>query len=476
MINKIKSSALFQKFLSFSVGGWIALLLGFVSTPITTRLFNPDELGKASMYNLAINVLMIIMVLGADQAYVRFFYEEEEEKRHILLRKCISFPISILFASIPFIFIFRSQFSEFLFSESLLLFPIFAIVGIALLIFQRFSLLVVRMEQKGKVFSVIQVLMKFSTICFTLLFFSINGSNFRAIIGAQIAMLFVTSAIAFWHGREHWKLILTAGDNIHTTKSIINYGLPLVFTAIIMWLFQSFDRVAIKTFSNFDELGIYVAAFRIVVILNMLQMSFTTFWAPVAYEKYEKEPNNTAFFKKINIIVTVSMLTIGVISVMGKEIISLIVGEKYRSASQIMPFLIFMPVMYTISETTGIGIGFKKKTKYSLIISIVICIFNIVGNFFLVPLLGGKGAAISTGLSYVLFLLLRTFVGVKLFYIDFHFKRLFLVVFMLIAYTTYSSFTPWSLIDTLYGFIVIVSILTLYFSPIKKVIKGKEPL
>ncbi len=87
MINKIKSNPLLKKFLAFSVGGWIALLIGLISTPITTRIFSPEELGKASMFNLAINVSMMLLLFGTDQAYVRFFYEEKHKYMSCSVKK-----------------------------------------------------------------------------------------------------------------------------------------------------------------------------------------------------------------------------------------------------------------------------------------------------------------------------------------------------------------------------------------------------
>lgn len=44
-----------------------------------------------------------------------------------------------------------------------------------------------------------------------------------------------------------------------------------------------------------------------------------------------------------------------------------------------------MPLMYTLSETTVIGINFQKKPKWHSIIAVVSWVTNIIGNFYLVP-------------------------------------------------------------------------------------------
>ena len=473
MLSFLKSNPLLKKFLSFSFGSWIALVIGFISTPITTRLFSPEQLGKASMFNLAINVIMIFLVFGTDQAYVRFYYEEKEENRHLLLRNSISVPLLILGVITPFIFLFEKDISQFLFGEQLPFIGLYLVIGILFMLLQRFAVLVIRMKQQGKLFSYLQIAMKVVTLLFSVLFFLINGDNYKTVIWAQLVMLTSIALIALWYGRDQWRIDFSKRKITHTIKDIFKYSTPLVFTTLVMWLFQSFDRIAIKQFSDFTELGIYVAAFRVVVILNIIQTSFTTFWAPVSYEQYEKDPINTWFYERMHIIIAFAMLIVGTISIMGKDLITLLVGEKYRAASLIMPFLIFMPIMYTISETTVLGIGFMKKTKWSLIISIIVCMVNIGGNYWLVPILGGKGAAISTGGSYILFLYLRTFIGLRYYKVNFHLMRLTIAIATLVGYAGYSTMVEWGWWNALFGIVVLSIIGGLYYKPMMKVIQDK---
>ena len=44
-----------------------------------------------------------------------------------------------------------------------------------------------------------------------------------------------------------------------------------------------------------------------------------------------------------------------------KDLLVLLLGEDYRGASVMIPFLCLSPIMLTISDTTVIGITFSKK-------------------------------------------------------------------------------------------------------------------
>lgn len=65
---------LFKKLMQFSVGSVIVLILGFISQPIITRIISPVEMGKFSVFNTILSLLMVFIIMGLDQAYGRFFY------------------------------------------------------------------------------------------------------------------------------------------------------------------------------------------------------------------------------------------------------------------------------------------------------------------------------------------------------------------------------------------------------------------
>jgi O-antigen/teichoic acid export membrane protein len=66
------------------------------------------------------------------------------------------------------------------------------------------------------------------------------------------------------------------------------------------------------------------------------------------------------------------------------------------------------PLLYTLSETTVIGIGISKKTSFALVASVLAFLLNFVLSYLLIPIYGSKGAAASTCLSFLLFFVLRT--------------------------------------------------------------------
>lgn len=108
-----------------------------------------------------------------------------------------------------------------------------------------------------------------------------------------------------------------------------------------------------------------------------------------------------------------------------------------------------------------------KKSGAHIIITLVSCITNIIGNIILVPKLGCQGAAISTGVSYIVFFTMRTLIANRYFYIDFKLGSFYFVTFLSVLYALYNSFNSFN-IFTVVGYLVcIVFVMILYWSDVK---------
>ena len=118
--------------------------------------------------------------------------------------------------------------------------------------------------------------------------------------------------------------------------------------------------------------------------------------------------------------------------------------------------------MYTISETTCSGIGISKKSYLNIYVSIGACIVNFIGNTILVPKLGCQGAAISTGISYIVFFVLRTYFSNKYYYIDYALKRFAFVTFIALVYAMHCTFNAFGLFSILGYFVSVITLVILY--------------
>ena len=192
---------------------------------------------------------------------------------------------------------------------------------------------------------------------------------------------------------------------------------------------------------------------------------------PAAVEHYEKKTEDTTFYQKGNAVISVLMLCFGAAVVLFKDLFVLLLGSEYQEAAKIVPFLMFEPIMYTISETTATGIVVRKKSQYQVMVAAGACIVNFFGNWILTPLMGPQGAAISTGISYIVFWGLRTYLSNKVFYVDYKLKRFYISVALLLGYSWYASFHSFSCVYVIIFFAVTGTISVFYWGSICDLLK-----
>lgn len=435
---------LLKTFIKYATGSMFALLAGLITTPILTRLISTEEMGKYSMFITIGSLFASILYLGLDQSYVRFYNDESKESQVALLDKCLKYPMVATAIVAAFSIVFYKTLSNIIIGYgSIVLVVVFDFYLFGLVI-DRFWLLKIRMNQKASAYSLLNVIRKLAYLFIAVvLYFTLFGdSSWSLIVSVSLAEAILVLGCRFSE-RGNWR----KGSNKIATKitDLFKYGFPFIFSTTVTLIFHSTDKLMLNAMTDYNQVGLYSGAQNIVNLLTQVQTVFTTFWMPVAYEHYAKKPADKGFFIKINKIVSYGMLLIAILLLCTKDIVVLFLGKKYRDAVYVFPFLAFMPIMYTVSESTVMGINFMKKSSYHVWISLISALTNVCGNYFLIKYFGAKGAAISTGLSYMVFFIARTVLANRVYRINFALGRFFIssvVVYMLAIIASFMNVTP----------------------------------
>ena len=390
---------LFKKFLEFALGNGIVIILSLISSAIVTRLIGPGEKGKADLFVTYTSLLVLVLTMGIDQAFIRYYNDEKAGNRGGLLKRSVKLPIILSTAIAAICIVFYKPLSNYMVNEISLLLIILFGLNIIISIISNFAVINIRMKQKAKTYSLVSASNKLSYIGVLYLFYYKHNDNYITVVMTTVFANLIMLIFAVLIEYKDWFKI---NKKIKLNTSITDlrrYGTPFILSMGLTWIFQSADKISLQHLSTEEQIGLYGGAMTIVQILNAVQGVFTTFWTPVAYERYSTNPEDTKFFTKINELVSFSMLILASGLMVFKDIIVLFLGSDYREARYIFPFLVLMPIMYTISETTVLGVNFKKQTKNHIYIAVASAGTNIIGNVLLVPSLGARGAAISTGLA-----------------------------------------------------------------------------
>lgn len=451
-----------KNFLTIGVGTLIAMIISFITTPIITRIVGTSTYGQFSIFTMYINIGVMVLCMGLDQGIMRFYYKESDEKyKRMLIRACCIIPIiSTIIITLSITLLSYYKIIAFEFNTSMIF-----LLGTCTLfqIISRLNMVQLRVSYKTKEYATINILQKLLYVIFVLLLIkTINYKELNSMIISTLISYFVAVIVGIYFQRKEWKIWNINYNKKFDYKELYSYSFPFIISMGITTLFQAIDKITLNIYCDYSEVGIYASALNIVHVFAIIQTTFNALWSPMANEHYIEKPDDKEFYKKANMIITIIMFALGITLILLKNIIVLLLGNEYRGAAQILPFLIFNPIMYTISETTVNGISFKKKSNFHILIALIACITNIIGNVILVPKIGSKGAAISTGISYIIFLILRTLISNKYYKIDWEYNKFCILTFLTIIYAFYNTFYNNTIIIILSYIIIIIVLLLLY--------------
>lgn len=461
-------------FLKFSIGSWASAALSLLTLPIVTALVRPDEFGKASMFTLAVALLAQAALLGVDQAYARGFYAARDEGQGArLLREAVAVPIAISLVLAALVVAFSSFLSLQLFGETHHDAALLLAATLVLTIIERFAMLSLRLKQRALTFSMLRLVAALTQFLVIVAYAYFIAADFLSIASAQLAALGVSALIAVAIGRSDWR---PGPIRWHEVRSLLAYGLPFVPAFAAMWLFEGIDKIMLRHFSTFDELGLFSAAFRFIALVSILEVSFSTFWVPVSFELFESDAEEARrkFSSSLQHIAPILFLG-GCAVLLGKDLIALLFAADYRDAAYIMPFLLFIPMMYSLSQITAAGIFLQRRSLVHLPIAALSALANFLLNLWLVPRAGALGAAVSTGISYILFFALRTAISQRLFALDLRAVRLTAVIALFAAACAAHSLAPHALASYAGTLAVVATIAFLFRTELAELLAIARP-
>ena len=419
-----------KKILQFSIGPIGAAVLGLVTLPIVAWFFSPEDIGRLTMLNVTISFSLLLFSLGLDQAYVREYHEVED--RPALLKAAFVPGFLVLMAVLITLMFLPWSFSGLLFGIDSTLLTGLLIAAMLMSFCSRFFSLILRMQEKGLAFSMSQLLSKllFLFIVVGYVWFGADAI-FEKLIMANLLSLLAVFLILAWNTRKDWVPALSSTIDKTRQSLMIRYAIPLIGSGVAFWGLTAMDKVFLRSLSTFEELGIYSISVSFAAAALVFQAIFSTVWAPIVY-KWAADGVDPRKINNVVDYVTLAVIVIWSIAGMFSWVVTYILPPEYIQVQYILLATMAYPLLYTLSEATGVGIGVARKTIYSMLAAVVALAINAAGNWLLISSYGAAGAAMASAIAFFVFFTIRTEASARLWE---SFKRVKMYSFILLALT-----------------------------------------
>ena len=215
------------------------------------------------------------------------------------------------------------------------------------------------------------------------------------VIEAILAGIFF---IYFYRKKIGKSLIPRIHKNI--TRPLLREGLPLMFTAMMAYIYTRIDQIMIGEMINGEELGKYAAAVRISDFWFSVPMLICASVFPSIVRSYaEKDKFNLRLKRLLSFLFWMPALAALLVSAVANPAMNFLYGEAYAGSGAVL----------SIQAWTALFIGFNSVSyRYFVLIEKTMLIFyrsllgmalNIALNLYLIPTWGIAGAAIATLIS-----------------------------------------------------------------------------
>jgi O-antigen/teichoic acid export membrane protein len=187
---------------------------------------------------------------------------------------------------------------------------------------------------------------------------------------------------------------------------MLKYALPLIPTSIFWWLTTFSDHFMVASFLGYDANGIYAASYKIPTIMVLISGIFMNAWQVSAI--VEDDSEQAKFYENVfSAFSSLIFTAAAAITAASPLLMRILVSEKFLEAEKYVPLLCVSMVFSCFLTFFGTIYMVHKKSLTSMFTLMAGAILNIILNFFMIPILGIYGAAISTAISYIIIFILR---------------------------------------------------------------------
>lgn len=389
----------------YTLSNFIVKSIGFLTTPIFTRLLTKSDFGLYNNYTSWLSIMTILATMQFESTLISAKYDYEKDfDKYILSVLTLSTIITTLW--LLFLNIFIKQSGDFMGLDKVYIntMMVYLLFLPAINMYQARE----RYYFKYKNTVITSLFLTIGTALLSVLLVGIMQNKLTGrILGSVIPTLMLGFIFYVYFIRIGWK------PKITYWKYALPICLPYIPHLLSLTMLNSMDRIMINKWCGAEDAAIYSLAYNCGMIVTLLLTSLNSAFAPWLGEKlYKKKYNEIKTFSK-KYIMTFLFFAIGIMLV-APEVLFILGGNDYTEAKYVMT-PVAMGCVCQFLYTMFVNVEqFKKKTAHMAIASVLAAIVNFILNYIFIPEYGYLAAAYTTLVGYICLLLIHMYIVYKL--------------------------------------------------------------
>jgi O-antigen/teichoic acid export membrane protein len=379
----------------------IKFLVGILISIYVIRYLGPNDFGVLSYSIAIIGVMYPIATLGTDPILFRNILNDKNKTSVYLhtARVIRLFASTLLVVSIVIFLLLSSE------SEELKNILYIMLVGLFFDVSRVYKeyFLSISQNQYIAISSIVSVLLS-NFLKLTFIIFNLSVIWF--------AVAFTLSKVLDYCSLRYFYRKLEPNDrstfDLSVAKKLFHDSWPLIFTSFAGLLYLSTDQILVKNLLGYEELGLYSAGTKLVLVLLVIPPIISNILYPRILDSYRIDPKEK-FIDKLKLVYFFNLalaLSIYVFFLFfGDLIIELLFGGKYVQSGIILKTYSATMIFVFFNALNNKLLILANLQKLMLSRNILGLIINLFLGLVLIPKIGIIGAAIGTLITQFLVML-----------------------------------------------------------------------
>jgi O-antigen/teichoic acid export membrane protein len=379
-------------------------LTPFITVPIFTHLFTPDEFGT---YTLAFGIAELLLAgtcTGFASSALRFYtpYRQSDNLptyfAALLLSVCA---IVGLAAGITAVVLLLAR--HWISSD------LYSLLWLAVLTFAANAFVVtlshvLRAQERSAWYTIVELLNRYGTIAISITL-ALLGFGVISMLWGQFVTLALLIVPLLWLTSQNVTLRGTPVKRADI-RQMWTYAIPLTAGNVAFWTLRISDRYIIEIFQRRAEVGFYAVSSNIASrSIGMLVSLFLLVPAPVIMRVWEEQGREacenllTLFTRMFFLMICPAVIGLGVLAA---PLVRLLADEAYFEGHRTIWWIAGANMAFGFSQLCNLGLLLANRTRLLACNQFIATGVSLTLNLLLIPIWGFMGAAFSMFVSFTL--------------------------------------------------------------------------
>jgi len=419
---------------AYQFGDIVAKGLALITLPLYTRHLNPSAYGAAESLLTAVILSSILLRVGIEQAFIRFYFDDEDTARRTRIARSATALVAWTTTVAALLTVaFAGEVSRLLLGQYDP--PLIYCAALGLWAFTNLEMAYaqLRVDERARTYVFASGANVGMTVAFTIVLVVFADQGARGLLLGNFGASALVVLGLWWVLRRRFSLRVNLAD----LRPMLRFGLPTVPAEASVYALQVADRFYLFRVYSHTAAGLYAVAIKLATVVFVAVRGFQYAWPPLAYSIDSDEEAGRLY----SLVTTYYALATGVVvcgvALLGRWMVRLLAAPQYFGAYRALTWLSLGWALYGLFLVFVVIAGRARVTSRNFPAAAAGLAVNVTLLLLLVPRsgagLGIEGAGLALCGAYAAMLIVMYLLTRSLFRVGFEWRRLMQLTLILAA-------------------------------------------